>query len=82
MQKKKISRAWLITGLNGINTAERLLGKSFGQFSDGATADHLGLMLQIGGYIILEMNQNGSTLLWPAADPQMPGFFQPKYQRG
>lgn len=79
---KKISRAWLITGANGLGIAERLLGKSFGQFSDGATADHLGLMLQIGGHIILEMNQNGSTLLWPSADPQMPGFFQPKYQRG
>ena len=81
---KKISRAWLISGLNGRDIAERFLGKSFGEFSGGvgATSDHLGLMLQIGSYVILEMNQNGSTLFWQTSDTQMPDFFQPKYQRG
>ncbi|MBK1720483.1 EH signature domain-containing protein [Thiocystis violacea] len=81
MAKKRISRAWLITGLNGYGIAQRLLEKSFGKFLDGAGADHLGLMLQIESYVILEMNQNGSTLLWQIGDPQMPGFFQPEYRR-
>jgi len=77
----KVSRAWLITGTNGLSIAKRLLDKSFGCFSDGADPDHLGLMLQIGNYVILEMNQNGSTLFWNAGDKEMPGFFQPRYNR-
>ncbi|HYN77373.1 MAG TPA: EH signature domain-containing protein [Lamprocystis sp. (in: g-proteobacteria)] len=81
VELNKVSRAWLITGSNGLSIAKRLLDKSFGYFSDGAGADHLGLMLQIGNYVILEMNQNGSTLFWSAGDKEMPGFFQPTYSR-
>lgn len=81
MEKKKISCAWLVTGLNGISIAAQLLGKSFGKFADGAGPDHLGLMLQIGGYVILELNQNGSTLFWRVGDSQMPKFFLPQYHR-
>ncbi len=81
VEMDKVSRAWLITGTNGLSIAKRLLDKSFGCFSDGAGPDHLGLMLQIGNYVILEMNQNGSTLFWNAGDKEMPGFFQPRYNR-
>ena len=79
--RKKISRAWLITGADGRAIAKRLLGKSFGQFSSGAGAAHLGLMMQMGNYVILEMNQNGRTLFWPISDAEMPGFYQPEYRR-
>lgn len=80
--RRKISRAWLITGINGRAIAERLLGKSFGQFGSSAGADHLGLMMQMGSYVILEMNQNGRTLFWPMSDAAMPDFYQAEYKRG
>jgi hypothetical protein len=82
LKMKLISHAWLIIGSNHHTIAKGLLGKSsFGQFSDGASADHLGLMLQLGNYVILEMNQNDNTLFWGAGDRDMPGFFQPLYDR-
>jgi EH_Signature domain len=81
LKMDKIARAWLITGDTGRDIAKRLMGESFGQFSDDTGADHLGLMLQIGNYVILEMNQNESTLFWGAGDGAMPGFFQPLYNR-
>ncbi|MGV0951411.1 MAG: EH signature domain-containing protein [Azonexus sp.] len=81
LNMEKISRAWLITGGTGRGIAKRLLGTSFGQFSDAAGADCLGLMLQIGNYVILEMNQNDSTLFWRAGDQDMPEFFEPLYHR-
>lgn len=76
-----ISRAWLIASVNDRGIAKRLFGQSFGQFSDDAGADRLGLMLQIGNYVILEMNQNDSTLFWGIGDREMPGLFQPMYNR-
>lgn len=81
MENKKISRAWLITSANGYDIARRLLDKSFGRFADGAGPDHLGLMLQISNYVILEMNQNGRTLFWRAGDNEMPSFFGAEYHR-
>lgn len=77
-----IGRAWIITASAGKPIARELLNESFGEFR-GANVqrDHLGLMLQIGNYVIFEMNENGSTLFWPASDPQMPGFFAETYFR-
>jgi len=73
-----ISRAWLITGVKGRQLAQSLLDKSFGVFAPGPNvhSDHLGLMFQIGGYVILEMNKIGKTLFWPISDIQMPPFFK------
>lgn len=78
-----ISRAWLITAKDGVEIAHRLLGQSFGKFETGPNVqhDHLALMLQIGNYAILEMNQNGGTLFWPVGDQKMPTFFRPNYSR-
>lgn len=81
LKMETISRAWLITGSHGRGIAQRLLRHSFGQFSDAAGADYLGLMLQIGNYVILEMNQNDNTLFWRTGDRDMPGFFEPLYHR-
>ncbi|MDG4594764.1 MAG: EH signature domain-containing protein [Candidatus Contendobacter sp.] len=81
--EKSILRAWLITASDGLEIARRLLGQSFGKFETGLNVqrDHLGLMLQIGNYAILEMNKTGSTLFWPVADQQMPAFFRQNYSR-
>lgn len=81
--QKDISRAWLIVGANAQNNAEAVLGKSFGTFARGPNVqpDHLGLLLQIGNLVILEMNKQGSTLFWPAGDPLAPGFYQSGYER-
>jgi hypothetical protein len=80
--EKHIGRAWLITTSAGKPIARRLLNESFGEFSGGHVDPyHLGLMLQIGNYVIFEMNKNGSTLFWPVSDPQMPGFFAETYFR-
>lgn len=81
--EKSILRAWLITASDGLEIARRLLGQSFGKFETGPNVqrDHLGLMLQIGNYAVLEMNKTGSTLFWPVADQQMPAFFRQNYSR-
>ena len=80
---KSITRAWLITASDGLQIARRLLGQSFGKFETGPNVqrNHLALMLQIGNYAILEMNQNGGTLFWPVGDQEMPTFFRPNYSR-
>ena len=81
--EKSISRAWLVVGREGESLATNLLGKSFGKFNAGPNVhrDHLGLMLQIGNYIVFEMNKTGATLFWPAGDNGMQEFFLPEYNR-
>ncbi|MCB1822712.1 MAG: hypothetical protein KDI73_14230, partial [Candidatus Competibacteraceae bacterium] len=81
--EKSILRAWLITASDGLEIARRLLGQSFGKFEAGSNVrrDHLGLMLQIGNYVILEMNETGSTLFWPVGDQGMPTLFRQNYSR-
>ena len=81
LKMETVSRAWLITGTNSRSLSKRLLGTSYGQFSDAGGADYLGLLLQIGNYVILETNQNDSTLFWRTADRDMPSFFEPLYNR-
>ncbi len=73
--RDKIANAWLITGANGRHLAKNLLNTSFGEFADGAMPDHLGLVLQIKDYVVLEINKNGKTLFWRKNDPGMPTFF-------
>jgi hypothetical protein len=77
------SRAWLITAEDGQAIAQTLLDGSFGTFGREANVrkDHLGIMFQIGSYVIFEMNKTGLTLFWPAGDKQMPDFFQRRYSR-
>ena len=81
--ERSISRAWLLVGRNAEIKARRVLDRSFATFAAGPNvqADHLGLLIQIGGLVILEMNKTGSTLFWPVADPAMPGFFERTYSR-
>lgn len=74
--KNKINNAWLVTGLHGRQLALKMLKTSFGEFDGGAMPDHLGLVLQIKDYVILEMNKNGRTLFWRKNDPNIPiNFF-------
>lgn len=81
--ERSISRAWLLVGRHAEAKARKVLDQSFATFAAGANvqADHLGLLIQIGGMVILEMNKTGSTLFWPVADPEMPGFFERTYSR-
>ncbi|WP_295455388.1 EH signature domain-containing protein [uncultured Thiodictyon sp.] len=84
--QNSFSRAWLITAEDGKAIAQTLLDGSFGTFEKDSNVkkDHLGLMLQIGNYVIFEMNKSGVTLFWPAGDKQMPkipDFFLPRYSR-
>jgi len=81
--EKSILRAWLITAKGGVEIAHMHLGQSFGKFETELNVqhNHLALMLQIGNYAILEMNQNGGTLFWPVGDQKMPTFFRPNYSR-
>jgi hypothetical protein len=81
--KEKILNAWLITGTDGVNLATQLLNHSFGVFakSNNARSDHLGLVLHVKNYVILEMNQNGRTLFWHVNDPNMPAFYEKKWFR-
>ncbi len=81
--ERSISRAWLLVGRNAEIKARNVLDRSFATFAAGSNvqADHLGLLIQIGGLVILEMNKTGSTLFWPVADPTMPGLFERTYSR-
>lgn len=77
-----ISHAWLIVGNKFIADANKALNDSFATFSQsGADPDHLGLLLGIGSYIVLEMNKDGYTLFWPAGDPSMPKLYLKRCNR-
>lgn len=68
-----VQRAWLIVGDKGVDHAKRE-GIRFGRFSGGASADHCGLMLDLGDLIVLEMNMMGRAILWRPNDVQRDRF--------
>lgn len=78
-----IKRAWLIVGKDSHERATSVLKDSFADFAQGPNVqpDHLGLLMQMRNLIVLEMNKQGRTLFWPAADSEMPGFYQREYNR-
>ena len=58
-----IERSWLIVGAAAVALASRE-GIRYGSFSRGARRDHCGLMLEIDGLCVLEMNFTGQAILW------------------
>lgn len=78
-----ISKSWLIAGPDAKPIASRVLKESYGEFAARVEADHCGLMMQVSGLVIFEMNKNGSACFWEAGNEAMPNFFLKgkKYQR-
>ena len=68
-----VRRAWLIVGDKGVGHAKRE-GIRFGRFSGGASADHCGLMLDLGDLLVLEMNMMGRAIFWRPDEIQRDRF--------
>jgi hypothetical protein len=58
-----IQRSWLIVGARAVSLADRE-GIRYGTFSRGASGEHCGLILEIDGLSVLEMNVTGRAILW------------------
>ena len=58
-----IQRSWLIVGDKAVSLAVRE-GIRYQTFSRGASDEHCGLVLEIDGLSVLEMNVTGRAILW------------------
>ena len=76
-----VDKAWLVVGQMAIPLAEQQ-GRRFGRFSKGggAQADHCGLILQIRGMCVMEMNKNGSAIFWTLGYAGLPGLYEESYR--
>ena len=56
-------------------------GRRFGRFANGGGAlfDQCGLILQIRGMCVLEMNKNGSAIFWTLGSEGLPGLYEEFY---
>jgi hypothetical protein len=77
-----VSRAWLVVGSSALTQAKKE-GLRFGRFrQDSSTQpDHCGLMLEIRGLTVLEMNKNGRAVFWTAKAKEMPSMYDETYSR-
>ena len=76
-----VTGAWLIAGPNAVPLAKRQ-DIRFGRFDrKGTDANHCGLMLQIGDAYVIEMNMNGSAIIWRAGTRGLPGLYEGSYNR-
>lgn len=58
-----VGRAWLILGDSAIPLAKEEKVRH-GRFGSGASHDHCGLLIEIDGLRVLEMNKNGRAIMW------------------
>ncbi len=77
-----VNRAWLVVGPGATPLAEKQ-GLRFGRFvaGDGTVNNHCGLMLQIRSACVMEMNMNGSAIMWTLNARNLPGLYEETYNR-
>jgi hypothetical protein len=75
-----VSKAWLVAGPRAVPLAERE-GLRYGQFVHGQQQDQCGLILQIRGTCVMEMNKNGSAIFWESGAHNLPGLYMEMYNR-
>jgi hypothetical protein len=76
-----VSRAWLVVGPGAMPLAKKE-GLRFGRFVRAGTLNnHCGLLLQIRSACVMEMNMNGSAIIWTAGAKNLPGPYAETYDR-